>query len=490
MRCAGCGAEPADAYPFRCPRADAGDDRDHVLVPAEDGRGAAIAETRGAPLASDPAARHPFVRYRRHLWVYTLARRWGVSDAAYVDRVMRLDRAIAAVDGHGLESTPIAPAAALAAGTGLSAGRVWVKDETGQVAGSHKARHLFGIALALEALEHAGIASRADSDRRGLAIASCGNAALAAAVIACATRRPLVAFIPPEASPVIVARLAELGARTVVCTRAPGERGDPCLARFHDALRRGSIPFCCQGSENGLAIEGGMTLAWELIEAVANEGGTLDRLFVQVGGGALASACVGAMRHAVAAGLVRRAPRFHAIQPERNAPLGRAYARLRARILDGVDAIDPDAGDDAVADAMRAPALAHRVGDALRYARAHRSEFMWPWEAPERSIAEGILDDETYDWYAVVEGMIETGGWPITVPEQLLREAHELARAATRIPVDPTGSAGLAGLLALRRRGAIVPDESAAVLFTGRERQTASRGQAAEPRLPGSASRH
>jgi threonine synthase len=115
---------------------------------------------------------------------------------------------------------------------------------------------------------------------------------------------------------------------------------------------------------------------------------------------------------------------------------------------------------------------------------------MWPWEAPERSIAEGILDDETYDWYAVVEGMIETGGWPITVPEQLLREAHELARAATRIPVDPTGSAGLAGLLALRRRGAIVPDESAAVLFTGRERQTASRGQAAEPRLPGSASRH
>ncbi|MGZ6339477.1 MAG: hypothetical protein ACXWNG_03840, partial [Candidatus Limnocylindrales bacterium] len=84
-----------------------------------------------------------------------------------------------------------------------------------------------------------------------------------------------------------------------------------------------------------------------------------------------------------------------------------------------------------------------------------------------RSIAHGILDDETYDWLAVVEGMLVSGGYPVVVDEPTLAEANVLAVRRTGIPVDHTGSAGLAGLIELVRGGAVDPAETVAVLFTG-----------------------
>ena len=95
---------------------------------------------------------------------------------------------------------------------------------------------------------------------------------------------------------------------------------------------------------------------------------------------------------------------------------------------------------------------------------------MWPWEAEPRSIAHGILDDETYDWLAVVRGMLETGGEPVVVSEAMLREANVLARSATGIAVDHTGSAGLAGLLQLLREGRVGRGETVAVIFSGAAR--------------------
>jgi threonine synthase len=95
---------------------------------------------------------------------------------------------------------------------------------------------------------------------------------------------------------------------------------------------------------------------------------------------------------------------------------------------------------------------------------------MQPWEHEPHSVATGILDDETYDWRAVVEGMLTTGGSPLVVGEDLLVEANRFAVSQTGIRVDPTGSAGLAGLLQLRRSGAIGDRERVAVLFTGVQR--------------------
>ena len=95
---------------------------------------------------------------------------------------------------------------------------------------------------------------------------------------------------------------------------------------------------------------------------------------------------------------------------------------------------------------------------------------MQAWEEEPKSVATGILDDETYDWRAVVEGMLMTGGRPLVVSEALLLDANRLAVSKTGIQVDPTGSSGLAGLLEMQHSGTISDHDCVAVLFTGIQR--------------------
>ena len=442
--CAGCGVviEPGNPRPWRCPAATAGDDVDHVVV-----RELGLSRLRFPP----PGAGNPFVRFRAFLHSYHLALEGGLGEAGYLERVDTLDRAVAAVDGHGFGLTPFERSAGLSTALGFAeTGGVWVKDETGNVAGSHKARHLMGIAITLEVIEALARGRGESGERPGLAIASCGNAALAAAVVARAAQRSLEVFIPSDAEPGVVARLQSLGAAFAVCPREGAGHGDPCVDRFRAAVAAGRIPFTCQGNENGLAIEGGQTLGYELASTLAAARQPLERLFIQIGGGALASATIQALREAVALGVLPRLPRIHAVQTRAAHPLVRAWERLEQWT-----AHHP--GPDA-------------AREALRHAATHRSEFMWPWETQPRSIARGILDDETYDWLAVLRGMIESGGAPVLASEEALAEAHALARSSTGIPVCATGSAGLAGLIALRRSGEVAPGETVAVVFTGVER--------------------
>ncbi len=75
--------------------------------------------------------------------------------------------------------------------------------------------------LYLEVAEHLGLID--PSRRRDLAIASCGNAALAAAVVAAAGGRSLHVFVPVDADTAVLARLEELGARLTVCPRVEGK---------------------------------------------------------------------------------------------------------------------------------------------------------------------------------------------------------------------------------------------------------------------------
>jgi threonine synthase len=98
-------------------------------------------------------------------------------------------------------------------------------------------------------------------------------------------------------------------------------------------------------------------------------------------------------------------------------------------------------------------------------AAARWAECMWPWEPEPVSAATGILDDETYDWVGVAEAIARSGGSPIVVEESAVLEANELGRSTTGIDVDHTGTAGLAGLLAVREQ--VADDERIVVLFTG-----------------------
>jgi threonine synthase len=440
IRCTGCGwvAAPTEAYPFRCANASAGDDVDHVLARVLD------TATLRFPGGGEP---DPFVRYRSLMHSYHLATDAGLGDEEYVELVGALERSVAAVDGHGFRVTPIHRNALLSDRLGFSpAGGVWVKDETANVSGSHKGRHLMGLLIHLEVAERLGLGGRPD-----LAIASCGNAALAAAVLARAGGRRLRVFVPADADAGVVARLRGLGSDVTVCPRRPGEAGDPSYLRLREELAAGAVPFTCQGNENGLAIEGGETIAYEIATDLA--GTPLDHIVIQVGGGALASACAQGLREAAQLGAIGQEPRLHTVQTTGAHPLERAYARVRAMVPGGQAR-------------PGGPLPRARVERALAIAAQHRSAYMWPWETEPKSIAAGIIDDETYDWRAVAGAMLTTGGQPLVVAEDTLAEAAELG-AATGIPADPTGTAGLAGLLDLRRAGVVGADERACVLFTG-----------------------
>jgi threonine synthase len=95
---------------------------------------------------------------------------------------------------------------------------------------------------------------------------------------------------------------------------------------------------------------------------------------------------------------------------------------------------------------------------------------MTPWPTTPTSFADGILDDETYDWVSVCRAMRASGGFPVVAPEQLVHDAYVLAHRTTTIDVSPTGAAGLAGVLAIRDR--INDDERVAVVFSGIRRET------------------
>jgi len=423
FRCHGCGVtvDAARALPFRCPNADAADDVDHVLV-AE------------PPEAAFPSGgeQNPFLRYRTLLSSYRLARAAGLSDTAWSEIVEELDVGLIAVDGRGFRVTPMTEQKRLAAALGIK-NALWVKDETANVSGSHKARHLMGVMLYLRVLEIAGLPVGRALRTHRLAIASCGNAALAAAVIARAADWPLDVFIPTDAGAAVKQALQDLGARIAVCERRPGETGDPCMKRFREAVAQGAIPFGVQGPENGLAVEGGCTLAFEMAEEFRRIGASPNSLFVQVGGGALASALAQGFTLARACGVLAKMPKLIAVQTASCAPLERAWNRLNS--------ID------------------------LAEAARHRSRFMWAWETTPSSLASGILDDETYDWWAVAEGMRTSGGQPVVVGEDAIARARDLAWSHTGIRASATGTAGLAGAMSLPgAQGAI------AVVFSGVER--------------------
>ena len=378
----------------------------------------------------DSSSDNPFIRYRKFLWSHRQAAEKGYSDAEFIQLVQRLDSAVAELAGKGFEVTPLSALPALAQEVGIDS--LAVKDEAHNVAGSHKARHLFGLALHLEV----GQVPASQS----LAIASCGNAALGAAVVARAAQRPLEVFAPVHADAAILDELDRLQANVHLCERQSGEAGDPSFLRFKEALEAGAMAFSVQGTENIFTLDGGRCLGWELAEALSGEdgaasdrtGGSADSLFIQVGGGALASSVIQGLAEACDLGLLRSLPRLFAVQTAGCYPLARALKLLLKKAQTD--------GKKAQTDGLRA---------ALLDAEDRPNLYMWPWESEPKSIATGILDDETYDWLPVIWGILESAGGAPVVSEAILKQASVLATQHSGYEVGPTGAAGLAGAISV-----------------------------------------
>ena len=131
-------------------------------------------------------------------------------------------------------------------------------------------------------------------------------------------------------------------------------------------------------------------------------------------------------------------PKLHAVQTEACAPLARAWK------------------------------LAHTGAGGVVAAPQHWAEYMTPWEHVGTSAADGILDDETYDWIGVVNGIHASHGAPVIAKEAEVLRANDLASSLTSIDASHTGTAGLAGLLAIR--DVISNHERVGLIFSGTRR--------------------
>ena len=280
------------------------------------------------------------------------------------------------------------------------------------------------------------LAVNASDTGQRLAISSCGNAAIGAATVARAVNRPIDVFIPTWASPKIVDQLEGLDATIHVCDRKVGELGDPCMNRFQEAIKKGSLPFSVQASENILALDGGRTLGWELAEVIASN--TIDHLFIQVGGGALLTSCTIGLLEAKEFGILENVPKVCAVQAEGCAPFDKAWKGLPQETTDQ---------------------------EKIDYAISNAETLMSPWEKPE-SLATGILDDITYDWIGVVKALAHTGGESIVASEKEIAMAYDLVHRQG-VNAEPTGSAGVAGVISALKAGYLQRSDRVGVLLTG-----------------------
>ena len=114
------------------------------------------------------------------------------------------------------------------------------------------------------------------------------------------------------------------------------------------------------------------------------------------------------------------------------------------------------------------------VQSVLKDMAGEAGHFMWPWDGgTPHSLAHGILDDVTYDWYYLLCAVLRSGGRAEILAEDTIRAAYAMAQSHTGIPVCPTGASGLAGLIQLTDSGAIDRGESAGLFFTGFDRSKA-----------------
>ncbi|MTA71143.1 MAG: pyridoxal-phosphate dependent enzyme, partial [Actinobacteria bacterium] len=184
---------------------------------------------------------NPYLAFRKYLAVDSFGAAIGLSEAERIRIIQETNEAVASIAGTGFLRTPLYRSSELSDALGFTAeGGVWIKDETHNVAGSHKARHLFTELLHLLFAEAAGVAPWTVSTRPPLAIASCGNAAIAASTLAAAVQWPIYVHVPPAATAEVLTALAELDADVRVCARLPeDEAGDPCVLRFREAVANG-----------------------------------------------------------------------------------------------------------------------------------------------------------------------------------------------------------------------------------------------------------
>ena len=229
----------------------------------------------------------------------------------------------------------------------------------------------------------------------------------------------------------------------MTCPRRPGEAGDPSYLRLQEALAEGAVPFTCQGPDNGLAIEGGSTLAWEIADELRAAG--RDRWT----GSSSRSAAGRSRRGSRWASTTRQrsAPSRPSrpstpSRPAAAAPLARALRAGRSRTWASSPAHPP------IPPSSTRASAAWRTGGRATCGRGRPS--------PSASPTGSSTTRPTTGWRSCGRCSSRADAWSSSTSPTCVA-ANALACEATGIDADETGTAGVAGLLALAAAGILKP---------------------------------
>jgi threonine synthase len=266
-----------------------------------------------------------------------------------------------------------------------------------------------------------------------LACASTGNAAASLAVLAARAGMTCTIYVPATAPRAKLAQLVLHGAEVVLVNGSYDQAFDMSLAEIsrHNWYSRNC-------AHNPLLVEGKKTATLEMVFSLTDgfSGNHLDlpdAVLVPVGDGCIISSVVKAFSELREVGLIEKVPRVIGVQAAGAAPLARAWAA-------GGESPQDLSGPEILA-AVR-PVEAVTIADSIQV---------------------GIPRNRVKAWRNVAE----CGGAFLAVPDEAIVEAIGLLARMAGIFAEPSGAAGLAGVLTALDQGLINNSEKIAVLVTG-----------------------
>ena len=305
-------------------------------------------------------------------------------------------------------ATPLIRAGRLAEKLGLR--RLWLKDETRNPTASFKDR---SMSVSVSVAKEFGF--------KQATTASSGNAAAALAAYAAKAGIDVYAFVIEQAGYGKIAQLLFYGAK-VFRVRGLG-REDPTVKLMRLTYEKfGFYPSPSFGPFNPYQIEGPKTIAFEIVEQL--DWKVPDWVFVPVGAASLLTGVWKGFRDYLELGLIDRYPKLFAVQSTGNPPFVRAFKEGQ----------DP-----------------HHIR---------------PWDKPH-TIAWGLEDPYPWDGDAGLHALRVTNGDAEEVSDELIMKAMSMLARYEGIFAEPSGAAGLAGLIKALEDGRVDRSDDIVVLVTG-----------------------
>ncbi len=280
---------------------------------------------------------------------------------------------------------------------------VWLKEESGNPAGSFKAR---GLSLAVNRARELGAT--------GVQLASAGNAAIAMSAYAAAAGLRCRVAVPVDAPTTVVERCRLHGAEVIVAGSNLAESGLELSRREGEFWELSTLkePYRAEGKK---------TMGLEIVEQL---GWSLpDWIIYPTGGGTGIVGMQKAFDELEALGLLSGPrPRFVAVQMAGCAPIVRAFEQ--------------------------------------------RLDHAPPWEQPESRVW-GLRVPKAIGDFLILRALRESDGTAVAVEESRIgREQERLAREAG-VLVGPEGAAAMLGLRSLTEAGRIEAGQRVVVFQTG-----------------------